>query len=152
MSDTDLQRRCHTVFPGHRQRRPAELYAAMAAWCERHDVEHDVYGNGALIQEFEAKVAALLGFEAAVFCISGTMAQVTALRLACDDRGSRLAALHPTSHIFGHERSNYQLLDHFQALSVATATGPGPMPTWPRFRIGWAPSSWKFRCARSAAS
>ncbi|WP_306393681.1 threonine aldolase family protein [Telluria beijingensis] len=124
MSDTELQRRCHTVFPGHRQRRPAELFAAMAAWCERHDVDHDVYGNGALVQEFEARVAALLGFEAAVFCISGTMAQVTALRLACEDRGSRLVALHPTSHIFGHERSNFQMLDHFQALSVGDRYRP----------------------------
>lgn len=118
MLEPDLQRRCHTIFPGHRQPRPAELYAAMGAWCEQHDVEHDVYGNGALLQAFEAKVAALLGFEAAVFCVSGTMAQVTALRLACEDRASRLVALHPTSHILVHERSNYQLLDHFQALSV----------------------------------
>ena len=124
MSDTDLQRRCHTIFPGHRQRRPAELFAAMAAWCEEHDVDHDVYGNGALIQDFERKVAARLGFEAAVFCISGTMAQVTALRLGCEDRGSRMVALHPTSHIFVHERSNYQLLDHFQALSVGDRHRP----------------------------
>ncbi len=124
MPDTDLQRRCHTVFPGHRQRRPAELFAAMAAWCDEHDVDHDVYGNGALIQDFERKVAALLGFEAAVFCISGTMAQVTALRLGAEDRGSRLVALHPTSHIFVHERSNYQLLDHFQALSVGDRHRP----------------------------
>ena len=124
LPDTDLQRRCHTIFPGHRQRRPAELFAAMAAWCEEHDVDHDVYGNGALIQDFERKVAALLGVEAAVFCISGTMAQVTALRLATQDRGSRLVALHPTSHIFVHERSNYQLLDHFLALSVGDRHRP----------------------------
>ena len=124
MSDTELQRCCHTIFPGHRQRRPADLFAAMGDWCERHDIDHDVYGNGDLIQAFEAKVAALLGFEAAVFCISGTMAQVTALRLASEDRGSRLVALHPTSHIFGHERSNYQLLDHFQGLSVGDRHRP----------------------------
>ncbi len=120
----DLQRHCHTVFPGHRQRRPAEQFAAMAAWCEQHDIDHDVYGNGALIGAFEAKVAATLGFEAAVFCVSGTMAQVTALRLACADRASRLVALHPTSHIFVHERANYQLLDHFQALSVGDRHRP----------------------------
>jgi len=124
LPEPDLQRSCHTVFPGHRQQRPAELFAAMAAWCERHDVDHDVYGQGALIQAFERKVAALLGFEAAVFCISGTMAQVTALRLAGQDRHSRLAALHPTSHILVHERSNYQLLDHFQALAVGDRHRP----------------------------
>jgi threonine aldolase len=52
------------------------------------------------------------------------MAQVTALRLACEDRGSRLAALHPTSHIFVHERSNYQLLGHFDALQVGDRHRP----------------------------
>ncbi len=125
-NDTDLQRRCHTVFPGHRARPPAELYAAMAAWCEANDVEHDVYGAGPLLQEFEARIARLLGCEAAVFCISGTMAQVTALRLACEERGRSpgLVALHPTSHIFVHERSNYQLLGHFHALQAGDRHRP----------------------------
>lgn len=124
MTDAELQAACHTVFPGHKSRTPARMFAAMAAWCEQDDIAHDVYGSGALIQEFERKVAAVLGFEAAVFCISGTMAQVTALRLACEDRGSRLAALHPTSHIFVHERSNYQLLGHFDALQVGDRHRP----------------------------
>ena len=124
MNDTELQRRCATIFPGHRARTPAELFAAMAAWSEAHGVEHDVYGSGALLQEFEAKVARLLGKEAAVFCISGTMAQVTALRLACQDRARALVALHPTSHIFVHERSNYQLLDHFVALAAGERYRP----------------------------
>lgn len=118
MTDAELLKQCHTVLPGHRQRAPAEMFAAMAAWCEANDVAHDVYGSGALIQQFEQKMARLLGFEAAVFCITGTMAQVTALRLACDDRNSRIVALHPTSHILVHERSNYQLLGHFHALQA----------------------------------
>jgi threonine aldolase len=122
--DTELQRRCHTVFPGHRARTPAELFAAMAAWSEANGVEHDVYGSGALLQEFEAKVARLLGKEAAVFCVSGTMAQVTALRLACQERARKLVALHPTSHIFVHERSNYQLLGHFHALAAGDRYRP----------------------------
>jgi threonine aldolase len=96
----------------------------MAAWCETHGISHDVYGEGALIQEFERKVAELLGFEAAVFCISGTMTQVTALRLAAMERGNAPVALHPTSHIFVHERANYQLLDHFDALSVGERYRP----------------------------
>jgi threonine aldolase len=124
LTDAELIRRCDTVFPGHRARTPADMYAAMAAWCERHGVDHDVYGAGELIEHFENKVAALLGFEAAVFCISGTMAQVTALRLACADRGNAPAALHPTSHIFVHERSNYQMLGHFDALQVGDRNRP----------------------------
>jgi threonine aldolase len=124
LTDAELIRRCDTVFPGHRARTPAEMYAAMAAWCEQHGVEHDVYGSGELIASFEEKIAALLGFEAAVFCISGTMAQVTALRLACSDRGNTPAALHPTSHILVHERSNFQMLGHFDALQVGDRNRP----------------------------
>jgi threonine aldolase len=118
LTDNELLARCDIIFPGHRPRRPAEMFAGMAKWAEANDVDHDVYGAGTLIEEFERKVAERLGFEAAVFCISGTMTQVTALRLACQDRGSELVALHPTSHIIVHERSNYQLLGHFHALQV----------------------------------
>ncbi|TFW11314.1 threonine aldolase [Massilia arenosa] len=124
MTDAELQRSCHTVFPGHRARTPAQMFAAMSVWCEQHGVEHDVYGSGATIQAFEDKIARLLGFEAAVFCVTGTMTQVTALRLGCDDKGSPLVALHPTSHIIVHERSNYQLLGHFQALQVGDRHRP----------------------------
>jgi threonine aldolase len=100
------------------------MFSAMAAWCEAHGVSHDVYGEGAVVQDFENKVAALLGFEAAVFCISGTMTQVTALRLAAMERANAPVALHPTSHIFVHERSNYQLLGHFSALQVGDRHRP----------------------------
>jgi threonine aldolase len=128
LSDTDLIARCTTILPGHRARRPAEMFSAMAAWCEAHGVSHDVYGEGAVVQDFENKVAALLGFEAAVFCISGTMTQVTALRLAAMERpygkNGAPVALHPTSHIFVHERSNYQLLGHFNALQVGDRHRP----------------------------
>jgi threonine aldolase len=124
LNDTDLLRRCTTIFPGHRARPPAELFAAMAAWSEANGVEHDVYGSGPLLQDFERKIARLLGKEAAVFCVSGTMAQVTALRLACQDRGRELVALHPTSHIFVHERANYQLLGHFKALQAGDRYRP----------------------------
>jgi threonine aldolase len=122
LTDTELLARCTTVFPGHRARTPAEMFAAMAAWCEANGIAHDTYGDGALIQGFERRVAELIGFEAAVFCISGT--QVTALRLAADARGRAPVALHPTAHIFVHERSNYQLLGHFDALRVGDPYRP----------------------------
>lgn len=124
MTDAELRQNCHTVLPGHRQPSPAATFGAMSAWCEANGVGHDVYGEGELIQSFERKVADLLGFEAATFCITGTMTQVTALRLACMERGSRLVALHPTAHIFKHERSNHQLLDHFQALQLGDLHRP----------------------------
>jgi threonine aldolase len=124
MPEADLIARCTTILPGHRARTPADTFAAMAAWCEANRITHDVYGEGELIQDFERRVAALLGFEAAVFCISGTMTQVTALRLAAMERGMAPVALHPTSHIVVHERSNYQLLGHFDALLVGDRHRP----------------------------
>jgi threonine aldolase len=124
LTDAELKLGCRTHLPGHRMPSPAELFTAMGDWCEAHSVTHDVYGNGALIQDFEQKVARLLGHEAAVFCITGTMTQATALRIACAERGSKLVALHPTSHILKHERGNHQLFDHFQALQIGDPHRP----------------------------
>lgn len=124
MTEAELFQQCDTVLPGHRARSPAQMFTVMAEWCEANDVAHDVYGDGPLVQAFEDKIAALLGFEAAVFCISGTMAQVTALRLGCEERAVNLVALHPTSHILVHEKSNYQILGHFHALQVGNRHRP----------------------------
>ncbi|MTV40880.1 threonine aldolase family protein [Duganella radicis] len=124
MTDAELKQSCRQHLPGHRALTPAELFAAMGDWCQARDIAHDVYGSGALIQEFEQKIARLLGFDAAVFCITGTMTQATALRIACAERGSKLVALHPTSHILKHERGNHQLFDHFHALQIGDPHRP----------------------------
>lgn len=124
MTDAELKQSCRTHLPGHRALSPAELFTAMGAWCEADGVAHDVYGAGKLIQDFEQKVARLLGCEAAVFCVTGTMTQATALRIACEERGSRLVALHPTSHILRHERGNHQLFGHFEALQIGDPFRP----------------------------
>jgi threonine aldolase len=121
----ELRQRCHTFFSGEKPASAAEDFAAMARWCEANDVAHDVYGEGTLVQDFEKKIADLLGYEKSVFCITGTMAQAVALRLACEASGSRNVALHPTAHVLNHERSNYQLLDHFKVLPVGD-----PFRTW----------------------
>ncbi len=123
-TDTELRQSCHSIFSGHRESSPAAMFSAMAQWCEAGQVTYDTYGEGTLIQDFEKKIAALLGFEAGLFCITGTMTQVTALRLACMERGSNLVALHPSAHILLHENSNYQLLDHFKVLQVGNPHRP----------------------------
>jgi threonine aldolase len=130
----ELRQQCHTFISADRPRSAAEDFSAMAAWCETHQVAHDTYGEGELIQDFEKKIADLLGLEAGVFVITGTLTQVTALRLACEARGSRLVALHPTSHIVRHEHSNYQLLDHFKVLQVGDLHRPwtiDDLKAWP---------------------
>lgn len=106
----------------------------MAAWCSANAVSHDTYGEGVLIEGFQQKIAGLLGFEAGLFTITGTITQVTALRLACDARGSRHVAMHPSAHILKHELANYQLLDHFKALPVGDPMRPwsvDDLRTWP---------------------
>jgi threonine aldolase len=124
VTDAELRQQCHTVLPGHKQLTPAGAFTAMAAWCEANQVTADVYGDGHAIQALERKVAGLLGFEAAVFCITGTMTQVTALRLACMERNSPLVALHPTAHVLKHERGNHQLLNAFHALQIGSPHRP----------------------------
>ncbi|SFB23533.1 L-threonine aldolase [Collimonas sp. OK607] len=124
MPNTNLRSQCHTFFSTSLPRSAAQDFAEMAAWCQAHDVRHDIYGEGELVQSFENKVAELLGFEAGHFVITGTLAQTVALRLACQDRNNPLTALHPTAHILVHERSNYQLLDHFTSLNVGNPYRP----------------------------
>ncbi|MBI3716627.1 MAG: threonine aldolase [Betaproteobacteria bacterium] len=119
-----LRQSCRLSVAGHALPTPAETFAAMAQWSEKNGVGHDAYGEGEFIQAFEKKVANLLGMEAAVFCITGTLSQAVALRLACEARGNKLVALHPSAHILKHERSNYQLLDHFQVLQVGDPFRP----------------------------
>src|SRR5947209_3141644 len=67
----------------------------------------DMYGERALAERLEARVAELLGKEAAVWMPSGTMAQQIALRIHCDRLGNRRIAFHPQSHLDVHEERGY---------------------------------------------
>lgn len=101
---------CHTVYPGFRAPTPAEDFAAMAEWCAANGVIHDLYGEGRLIGDFEARIAGLLGKEAAVFMPSGTLAQMVALRIWTQRAGLDRFGMHPTSHLRLHEQEGYQAL------------------------------------------
>ncbi|CAL9490889.1 hypothetical protein SUDANB37_03259 [Streptomyces sp. enrichment culture] len=63
----------------------------------------DMYGNG-VVEHLERRVAELLGFPAAVFFPTGTMAQQVALRSWAGRTGSGVVALHPLAHPEVHER------------------------------------------------
>ncbi|WP_417666608.1 threonine aldolase family protein [Pseudidiomarina sp.] len=94
-------------------RHPPESMAAvlrqLADRAEGVD-EPDVYGNGALIEDFEAKLAALLGKPAALFLPSGTLAQPLALKIHALARQNNHVGLHPSSHLVLHEHDGYQQL------------------------------------------
>jgi threonine aldolase len=75
----------------------------------------DHYGDGELVAAFEARVARLLGMEAAAVFPSGTMAQQIALRIHCQARGADTIAFHPTCHLELHEHAAYQHLHGLRA-------------------------------------
>ncbi|GGA23346.1 threonine aldolase family protein [Psychrobacillus lasiicapitis] len=81
--------------------------------------ESDIYGNGPIIEEFQTKMAEYLGKEKAVFFPSGTMAQQIALRIWCDDRGSKKVAYHPLCHLEIHEEVGLKELHHIQSILLA---------------------------------
>src|SRR6478736_4911133 len=83
-------------------RSPREELLALAE-AAGPDERADMYGRGAIITDFEARIAELLGKEAAVFMPSGTMAQQIALRIWADRQGGRTIAFHPTCHLELHE-------------------------------------------------
>ncbi|MEX0169582.1 threonine aldolase family protein [Streptomyces sp. LMG1-1-1.1] len=77
----------------------------LADWAEaagHGDAPVDTYGNG-LVEELERRVAEELGFPAAVFFPTGTMAQQVALRCWAGRTGSPVVALHPLAHPELHE-------------------------------------------------
>tara|TARA_B100001063_G_scaffold231436_1_gene245559 strand:+ start:3688 stop:4788 length:1101 start_codon:yes stop_codon:yes gene_type:complete len=115
---TDLRQQCDFLLSGHLEPTPAQTFAQMAHWCETNNVTHDSYGDGEFIESFEKKVADLLGYEAAVFVITGTMNQPTALEIACQERRNPVVAMHESSHIMRHERQGYQLQNRFSVLPV----------------------------------
>jgi threonine aldolase len=80
----------------------------------------DIYGEGELIAEFEAEVAALLGKERAVFMPSGTMAQQIAMRIWSERKRIGKIAFHPKCHLELHEQKGYQVLHGLHAVLVGS--------------------------------
>ncbi len=79
------------------------------------DARPDLYGEGAVVEEFELRFAGLLEVEAAALFPSGTMAQQIALRVHCEQRGTSTVAWHPTCHLELHENAGYAHLHGLKA-------------------------------------
>jgi threonine aldolase len=90
-------------------------------WAKRNSLHADTYGEGAFAQAFEREVADLLGFEAACFMPTGTMAQLCALRIFADrsPSRSRTIGVHPSSHHLLHEDDAYSALHNLKATVIA---------------------------------
>jgi threonine aldolase len=96
------------------ERDPRATLRALADRAPSND-EVDLYGERALAERLEARVAELLGKEAAVWMPSGTMAQQIALRIHCERRGNRRIAFHPQCHLDVHEKRGYAHLHGLHA-------------------------------------
>jgi threonine aldolase len=119
-----LRERCSSILFGFRTPSPAEEFRLMSEWCEANEATHDVYGEGALIENFERKIAGLTGKAAAAFMPSGVMAQLIAIRIWAERSGLPRFGLHPTSHLILHEREAYQALFHLHGAVVGDRLRP----------------------------
>lgn len=108
---------CTRFLTGHGLRSPRELLLELAEAAEP-DLAPDRYGTGELIGGFEARIAELLGKEAAVFVPSGTLAQQIALRIWSERRGSPNVAMHPRNHLDLHEGHAYERLHGLRGIAV----------------------------------
>lgn len=116
----------------------AALAKVSAEVAARH-IEADVYGRGGAVQALENDVAVLLGKEAACFFMTGTLAQLSALRaLSAGGQGTEVGgtargakeaarpvvAVHPTSHIAHHDclRSGRRQQEDFDAHAAINAS------------------------------
>ncbi|XP_070505641.1 uncharacterized protein [Chironomus tepperi] len=69
------------------------------------EIGDDVYGEDPTVNKLEAKVAELLGKEAAVFVPSGTMGNLLAIMVHCNKRGSEVM-VGSSSHVFCYEQGS----------------------------------------------
>jgi threonine aldolase len=112
-----IRQRCTRFLAHHHPRSPREVLFDVAE-ATPTDAEADIYGSGAVINDFEAEVARLLGKEAAVVMPSGTMASPIALRVWADRRHSPNVAMHPRNHLDQPERHGYQRLHGLQPILI----------------------------------
>ncbi len=119
LSLSDAYNRASYPVAGHGPRNVAVLKEALAS--VEDSLAADLYGQGAVIVEFQRKMADYLGKPAAVFFPSGTMAQQIALRIWCDRSGQRRVAYHPLCHLEIHEQHGMHELHHLEPVLLGDA-------------------------------
>lgn len=108
--------RCKRALNGHGNKSAAALLDGLPL-----DLGVDRYGEGGAVAALEEEICTVLGKPAAVFMVSGTMAQQIALRIHADQRGVRTVAFHPTCHLEIHEEKAYSRLHDLEGVTVGNA-------------------------------
>jgi threonine aldolase len=109
-----IMRGCERWLAGRRPLSAAEQLRRAADALDPAELP-DHYGEGEIVERFEAEMAQRLGAEAAVLMPSGTMAQQIALRIHCERRGRDTIAFHPTCHLELWEHGGYAHLHGLRA-------------------------------------
>lgn len=105
-----VRNQCSQHLLGHRVTKELKgIYQELLDSIQEGE-EIDSYGKGSLIEDFENKIASVLGKEKALFLPSGTMAQQIALRIWCESKNNFKVAFHPTCHLETSEHAGYQFL------------------------------------------
>jgi threonine aldolase len=115
----DVYHSCTRFLSGTRLRSAASQLALIP-----EDTVPDVYGEGGVVADLEADVAKLLGKEASLFFVTGTMAQQATLRVHADRRNCAAVAFHPMCHLDVHEERGYQRLHGLVGVQAGSATLP----------------------------
>jgi len=89
----------------------------LAEIAETRGIAEDNYSRDGVVAELEARIAALLGKEAAVFMPTGTLANHLALRLLA--RNGRRVVVQRESHLFNDEGDCAQQLSGFNLVPLA---------------------------------
>lgn len=119
MADLDRLSSCAHAVCKHQagDLNPRKTLAALAEATGAEEAA-DVYGGGRLIEDFESRMATLLGHGAAAFFPSGIMAQQCAVRIWADRSGRKTLAFHPRSHLEEDEQGAYAAVHGLRAVHV----------------------------------
>lgn len=115
---------------------------AMRTAMASAEVGDDVYGDDPTVNALEAKAAAMLGFEAALFATSGTQTNLLGLLVHCE-RGDE-ALVGQNWHTYKWEGGGMAVLGSIQPSRLSMR--PMPRFRWPRSR---PPSSPMTRTSRA---
>jgi threonine aldolase len=110
---------CTRFLGGSGKRDAASLLATIP-----EDTALDVYGFGGVVEQLESEVATLLGKDAAVFFITGTMAQQATLRIHADRRARTGIVFHPACHLDVREERAYERLHGLVGITCGPAFEP----------------------------
>ncbi|MGM9491755.1 threonine aldolase family protein [Ideonella sp. YS5] len=115
---------CSAWLSGHLPRRSMREALTELAALPQAEGGLDQYGEGALIDLLQRRVATLVGKPAALFMHKGVAAQLAALRVWAADRPHAPVALHRQSHIELDESLAYEQLMGLRSLRVGGIDQP----------------------------